>query len=107
MKALIVAGMPGAGKEELLGCACDMEMGFARMGDVVRDFHESSGAAAEGLSVGEFASKEREIHGPDVWARRTIERMSGDLFLVDGCRQPSDDYLSEGRRGYLYESYRR
>ncbi len=86
MKALIVAGMPGAGKEELLGCACDMGMGFARMGDVVRDFHESSGAAAEGLSVGEFASKEREAHGPDVWARRTIERMSGDLFLVDGCR---------------------
>ncbi|MBR7005868.1 MAG: dephospho-CoA kinase, partial [Candidatus Methanomethylophilaceae archaeon] len=64
----------------------DMGIGFARMGDVVRDFHESSGAAAEGLSVGEFASKERKIHGPDVWARRTIERMSGDLFLVDGCR---------------------
>ena len=86
MKALIVAGMPGAGKEELLKCASGMGIGFARMGDVVRDFHESSGAVAEGLSVGEFASREREIHGPDVWAKRTMERMGGDLFLVDGCR---------------------
>ncbi|MBO4568812.1 MAG: AAA family ATPase, partial [Candidatus Methanomethylophilaceae archaeon] len=86
MKALIVAGMPGAGKEELLNVARGLGIGFARMGDVVRSFHESSGAASDGIPIGEYASREREAHGPDVWAERTMESMSGDLFLVDGCR---------------------
>jgi dephospho-CoA kinase len=86
MRALIVAGMPGAGKEELLKVASGMGIGFARMGDVVRRHHESSGAASEGVPVGDFAASERRIHGPDIWARRTMESMEGDLFLVDGCR---------------------
>ncbi len=86
MKMLVVAGMPGAGKEELLQVARAMGFDFVRMGDVVRDFYAESGAEAEGLSVGEFAAREREVHGPDVWAERTIDRMHGELFLVDGCR---------------------
>ena len=86
MKILVVAGMPGAGKEELLTVARSMGFDFVRMGDVVRDFYAESGAEGEGLSVGQFAARERELHGPDVWARRSIGRMSGGLFLVDGCR---------------------
>ena len=37
MKILVVAGMPGAGKEELLKVAQSMGYSFLRMGDIVRD----------------------------------------------------------------------
>ena len=90
MKILVVAGMPGAGKEELLKVAQYMGYSFLRMGDIVRETYASSGAEAEGLSVGEFANRERELQGADIWAKRSIERMSGDLFLVDGCRSMNE-----------------
>ncbi|MBR4203463.1 MAG: AAA family ATPase [Candidatus Methanomethylophilaceae archaeon] len=86
MKILLVTGMPGAGKEELLNVARSMDIPFLRMGDIVREFHQTSGAAERGLSVGQVANGERELHGKDIWAKRAIERMSGDIFLVDGCR---------------------
>lgn len=83
MRILLIAGMPGAGKEELLGVARSMGIPFLRMGDIVREFHAESGT---GLSVGAFADSQRKELGKDVWARRALERMHGDLFLVDGCR---------------------
>lgn len=86
MKILLVTGMPGSGKEELLSVARTMDIPFLRMGDIVREFYETSGAAAKGLTVGQVANGERETHGKNIWAKRAIERMSGDIFLVDGCR---------------------
>ena len=86
MKILLITGMPGAGKEELLNVARSMDIPFLRMGDIVREYHQTSGAAERGLSVGQVANGERELHGKDIWAKRAIERMSGDIFLVDGCR---------------------
>ena len=83
MRILLVAGMPGAGKEELLGVARSMEIPFLRMGDIVREHHAESGT---GLSVGAYANAQREELGKDIWARRALERMHGDIFLVDGCR---------------------
>ena len=38
------------------------------------------------MTVGQLANSERELHGKDIWAKRAIERMSGNIFLVDGCR---------------------
>ncbi len=84
MRIILVAGMPGAGKEEFLTVARGMGIPFLRMGDIVRETHASS--APEGMSVGQFASSEREVHGKDIWAKRAVERMSGEVFLVDGCR---------------------
>lgn len=86
MKILLIAGMPGAGKEELLDVARSLGIPFLRMGDIVREFYEISGAAEKGLTVGQVANSEREMHGKDIWAQRAIERMSGNIFLVDGCR---------------------
>lgn len=76
--------MPGAGKEELLTVARGMGLPFLRMGDLVREAYAES--HPEGMALGQFASHERDVHGKDVWARRALERMSGDVFLVDGCR---------------------
>ena len=86
MRIILVAGMPGSGKEELLNVARGMGLPFLRMGDLVREAHAARGAEADGMTVGQFASSERETHGKDIWARRAIERMSGEVFLVDGCR---------------------
>ena len=83
MRILLVAGMPGAGKEELLGVARSIGIPFLRMGDIVREHHAESGTV---LSVGAYANAQREELGKDIWARRALERMHGDIFLVDGCR---------------------
>lgn len=83
MRILLIAGMPGAGKEELLGVARAMGIPFLRMGDIVREHHASSGTE---MSVGAYASSQRDELGKDIWARRAIDRMHGSVFLVDGCR---------------------
>lgn len=102
MRVLIVTGMPGAGKEELLNVARYMDIPFVRMGDIVRDFHLTSGAAENGLSTAQVAVREREAHGNDIWAKRAIERMSGDLFLVDGCRSMDEVASFRGLSDSVY-----
>ncbi len=102
MKILLITGMPGAGKEELLNVARSVGIPFLRMGDIVREFHETSGAAAQGLSVGQVANGEREKHGKDIWAKRAIERMSGDIFLVDGCRSMDEVHSYKGLSDQVY-----
>ena len=86
MKIIIIAGMPGAGKEELLSVASSLKISYVRMGDVVREAYSLSPESKNGIGVGEFASAERKKFGKNIWAKRTIEKMSGSLFLVDGCR---------------------
>ncbi len=86
MLILLVAGMPGSGKEEFLTAARSMDIPFIRMGDIVRESYSSRDLEDARLSVGEFASLERERHGKDIWAKRALQMMHGDLFLVDGCR---------------------
>ena len=85
MKLIIVTGMPGTGKEEFLNVATGMGIPFIRMGDVVRDAYALRDASC-GMSVGEFAEAERKRYGYDIWAKRSLERMGGSIFLVDGCR---------------------
>lgn len=87
MKLIAVAGMPGAGKEEFLTAATAVGIPFVRMGDVVREHYASSGAEGRGMTVGEYASSERRAHGPDIWARRVMEKAGdGGICLIDGCR---------------------
>jgi len=86
MKIIIVAGMPGAGKEEFLSVAATEGIPFARMGDVVREYYSASADRTNGSSVGEFANAERQRFGKSVWAKRIVEKMGGKLFLIDGCR---------------------
>ncbi len=113
MKILLIAGMPGAGKEEFLTVARSMGISFLRMGDIVREYHGLSGTD---LSVGAFANSERETFGKDIWAKRALERMSGDIFLVDGCRSMdevrsyrrlSDDVVIVGIYASPDDRYRR
>ncbi|MDR1405309.1 MAG: AAA family ATPase [Candidatus Methanoplasma sp.] len=105
MKILIVAGMPGAGKEEFLSVAESMNIPFARMGDVVREAYSCLPESERGMGIGQFADSERKKFGKNIWARRIAEKMDGGLFLIDGCRsmdevrafrEMSDDVLIIG-----------
>jgi len=90
MKLIIVTGMPGTGKEEFLNVASGMGIPFVRMGDVVREAYQSRDPASRESSVGAFAEAERKRYGYDIWAKRSLERMSGKVFLVDGCRSADE-----------------
>jgi len=86
MNLIIIAGMPGAGKEELLSVAKGMNIPFIRMGDIVREYHSNRPSEDANLSVGQFAGIERNRRGSNIWAKRALDRMYGNIFLVDGCR---------------------
>jgi dephospho-CoA kinase len=90
MKIIIVTGMPGAGKEEFLSVADSIGIPFVRMGDVVREAYAASSESKSGIGVGQFANSERERFGRNIWAARTIEKMFGSVFLVDGCRSMAE-----------------
>ena len=86
MKLIITTGMPGAGKEEFLMAASDSGIPFLRMGDIVREFHAKRSEEDKDLSVGQLANLDRQRYGFDIWAKRAMEKMYGDIFMIDGCR---------------------
>ena len=86
MKIIVTAGMPGSGKEEFLCAANSTGIPFLRMGDIVRETYSQRSAEDKDLTVGQFANIERERHGFDIWAKRAVERMHGNIFMIDGCR---------------------
>ena len=86
MKLIITTGMPGAGKEEFLLAASDSGIPFLRMGDIVREFHAKRSKEDKDLSVGQLANLDRQRYGFDIWAKRAMEKMSGNIFMIDGCR---------------------
>ena len=86
MKLILTTGMPGAGKEEFLLAASDSGIPFLRMGDIVREFHAKRSEEDKDLSVGQLANLDRQRYGFDIWAKRAMEKMYGDIFMIDGCR---------------------
>ena len=86
MKLIITTGMPGAGKEEFLLAASDSGIPFLRMGDIVREFHAKRDEKDKDLSVGQLANLDRQRYGFDIWAKRAMEKMYGEIFMIDGCR---------------------
>lgn len=90
MKLVCVTGMPGCGKEEFLRTARAKGFSVVRMGDVVREEAAKRGLQMIDRVVGTFADEERKKHGYDIWAKRTVLRISGDRVLVDGVRGPAE-----------------
>ena len=75
MVLIVIAGMPGAGKEELVSVAMSRGYQVVRMGDVVREFASRSSIEVGDKGVGGFANEERQKFGYDVWAKRCLERV--------------------------------
>lgn len=85
-RALCITGMPGCGKEEVLQVAAEGGFAVVRMGDVVRAEAARRGIPATDAGVGGMADEERRLHGPAVWARRTLEAVQADEIVIDGVR---------------------
>ena len=85
MTVIGVIGMPGSGKEEFVQVALGYGYNVVRMGDIVREEYFKQEAEKDGLMVGEFANLERQRHGQEVWAVRTIPRIEKPC-LIDGIR---------------------
>lgn len=82
---LLITGMPGAGKEEVIQAIIPIGYDVLRMGDVVREMAEERGIEPD--RIGEFATKQREKYGPYVWAERTAERIKDPgKTVIDGVR---------------------
>ena len=86
MKILVTAGMPGSGKEEFLKCCQARGAKVVRMGDIVRAKAKEFGLDSSDTSVGNLANEERKRYGMDIWAKRTIPFVGGDLVVIDGAR---------------------
>lgn len=86
MKILVTTGMPGAGKEEFLKCCESRGAKIVRMGDIVRQKAKEFGLDSSDASVGTLANEERKRYGMDIWAKRTIPYVGGDLIAIDGTR---------------------
>ncbi|HNX48021.1 MAG TPA: AAA family ATPase [Methanomassiliicoccales archaeon] len=88
MGVLILTGMPGAGKEELVSVALELGYQVRRMGDVVRAEALRNGIPPQ--EVGKFAHEERQRHGYDIWAKRIVPLVGEGDTLIDGCRGMSE-----------------
>ncbi|MGD0818189.1 MAG: AAA family ATPase [Methanomassiliicoccales archaeon] len=86
MVLIVIAGMPGAGKEEFVSVAMTKGYQVVRMGDVVREFASKTTAGVSDRGVGGFANDERQKHGYDIWARRCVDRVGSDRTIIDGSR---------------------
>ncbi len=85
---IILTGMPGAGKEEFVSVAVKLGYAVVRMGDIVREYTQKEGLEVNSKNVSMVAQRERDLHGEDIWARRTVERVRklGDKVVIDGTR---------------------
>lgn len=90
--------MPGSGKEEFVKAATMEGLAVVRMGDVVRAFVSEQGLELTDANIGITASRQRELHGLGIWARRTLPMISGDRVVIDGIR--GDAELSEFRASF-------
>lgn len=88
MGVLILTGMPGAGKEELVSVALELGYQVRRMGDVVRAEASKNGIPPQ--DVGRFAHDERQRRGYDIWAKRIVPLVGEGDTLIDGCRGMSE-----------------
>jgi dephospho-CoA kinase len=86
MVLIVIAGMPGAGKEEFVSVAIEKGYQVVRMGDVVREFAATTPAGIGDKGVGGFANDERQKFGYDIWAKRCVDRVASERTVIDGSR---------------------
>ena len=86
MAIIVVVGLPGSGKDVLIQAAISLRYKHIRMGDVVRRFAKLEKIKQDDASIGGFATEQRKIHGDDIWALRTLEKMPSGDAVIDGSR---------------------
>ncbi len=102
MKLIVTVGMPGSGKDELVGVARSMGLATLKMGDLVRDETRRRGLAVTNANVARIASEERDKHGAGVWAQRALPKLSETRMLIDGCRSDTEVTVFRHHFGDLF-----
>ena len=90
---IIVVGMPGSGKDIFVQEAAKLGFSHIRMGDMVRLYAGESGIGPDDSSIGGFATIQREKFGPEIWAKRTLEKMPAGDVIIDGSRSLAEIQL--------------
>jgi len=90
LKILVTTGMPGCGKEEFLKCCMARGAKVIRMGDLVRERAKEFGIDHSDKNLGDLANEERQRFGMDIWAKRVIPLVGGDIVAIDGTRGPDE-----------------
>ena len=94
MQVIILTGMPGSGKTAAREVAEKIGIPVFRMGQYVWDEARAQGLPLTDKDVGTLATRMRELHGPDIWANRTIEEVRkappAPLIIIDGCRSKAE-----------------
>jgi dephospho-CoA kinase len=88
LRLIVITGMPGAGKSVAVEVARKMQLPVFSMGDRVREAVVARGLGLDPEAVGRIANEERQVHGPDIWARRTLQVIppSTEVAVIDGAR---------------------
>jgi dephospho-CoA kinase len=90
MKLIVTVGMPGSGKDELVGVARSIGLATLKMGDLVRAEASRRGISPNGSALSRLAAEEREKHGAAIWAQRALPKLIETKMLVDGCRSETE-----------------
>lgn len=90
MKAIIIAGMAGAGKTELARYCKSLGLPVIQMGDLVREKVRSLSMAMTGKNIARVANEERLKLGSDVWARRAAKKVGSGNTVIDGTRSEAE-----------------
>jgi len=84
---IIVTGMPGAGKDELVNITKQAGFHDLHMGNTVKEYVKINGIEMTDRAIGKFATEEREKYGMDIWARRTLAKViDNEMTVIDGLR---------------------
>jgi dephospho-CoA kinase len=86
-------GMPGSGKSVAAEVARGLRVPVVRMGDCVWDEVKSRGLPLTDEHVGMVAHEMRMLHGPGIWAERTLEKvrkLGADQVCIDGVRSMAE-----------------
>jgi dephospho-CoA kinase len=90
MKIIAFTGMPCSGKSEAVQIAKKMGINVFRMGDMVWEEVKNRGLPLDDEHVGSIADQMRKKFGRDIWAKRTLEKISSldklDYIIIDGIR---------------------
>jgi dephospho-CoA kinase len=98
MKIIAFTGMPCSGKSIAVQIAKDKGIPVVRMGDQVWEETQRQGKPLNDKNVGDVANSMREKHGMDIWAKRTLEKISAleksATLVIDGARNQEEiDYF--------------
>lgn len=90
MKIIAFAGMPCSGKSEAVKIAKAMDIPVIRMGDMVWKEVKNRRLSLDEKNVGAIADQMRREVGMDIWARKTLEKISrikkSNRIIIDGIR---------------------